>query len=161
MTKNLLSEEQEQFAFVLPTFQVIEAVRTGNWHEVHEAKDIVQPPEWALYRCLLNRSKKSLTMADDSLGFDEIEISLPELQAELCMCKSSLQRSLKRLSTVKWITFKSGKGRGHQTKYLVYNRTAIEQIVKTSGCTHYCMQGEKRVLYRDTASSHIDRTKQG
>lgn len=148
MNKKSISLDQEQFPFVLPTLHVTEAVRTENWHEVHEAKDIVASPEWALYCCLDTHARRSLTITYDSRDLCEIEISLPELEAELCMCKSSLRRSMKRLSEVKWIEFKSGKGRGNRTKCRVYNLVAIEQIVKDSGCTHYCMQGEKRVLYR-------------
>jgi hypothetical protein len=161
MKKRSISPDQEQFPFALPILHVIEAVRTENWHEVHEAKDIVQQPEWALYCCLYAHARGSLTIADDLLGSGEIEISLPKLEVELCMCKSSLRRSMKRLSEVKWIKFKSGKGRGNRTKCLVYNLVAITQIVKDSGCTHYCMQGGKRALYRDTASSHIDGAAQG
>ena len=156
MRRKSTSLDQDTFPFVLPILHVIEAVRTENWHGVNEAKDIVERPEWALYHCLYAHARSGFTSADDSVDSGEMKITLPELEAELCMCKSSLQRSIKRLAEVKWIEFKSGKGRGNQTKYLVYNLVAIQQIVKDSGCTHYCMQGGKRVLYRDTALSYID-----
>ena len=107
MKKISISLDQKQFPFCLPILHVTEAVRTENWHEVHEAIDIVQPPEWALYRCLYAHARRSSTLADDLLDSGEIKFSLPELEAELCMGKSSLRRSMKRLSEVKWIEFKS------------------------------------------------------
>jgi hypothetical protein len=144
--------EDGQFSFFynhIPTFRVIEAVPTRNWHPVSEARDIFEEPEWALYLFL---AANAITNESDPIGrqlWSVIQIAEGDICAAMSLGKSSLQRRLKRLMRVHFIERSTeGTGPGKASVYKVYNKDTVDQIVSMSRCTHYCKQGDARKLYR-------------
>lgn len=136
--------KQSEFYFAHdPKLDVPFGTPTPRWHPVVTAQDVVQAPEWA---CLIHMQ----ALAEPASGVSGIlRISLDKLCAGLSLGKSGVQRALRRLIALQFIVvIKRGTGRGCESKYLVYHRDTIEEIVRQSGCTHYCMQGEKRKLFR-------------
>jgi hypothetical protein len=133
----------------IPTLPVEEGIPTRYWHPVKGIQDLVQGPEWAVY------SHMDSVAASQAGGLPvvgnsrELKITDGGLQCKLNMCKSSVQRSRRRLKMLGWIkVIQTGRGPGSSTEYRVYIQEALALSLKVSGCTHYCMRGERRMLYR-------------
>jgi hypothetical protein len=139
-------DDSNQFSFYFahePNFDVPVGSPTPRWHPIASAQDAVQAPEWA---CLIYMQ----ALAKPASGHSGIlRISHDQLCAGLALCKSGVQRTLRRLLALQFIVvIETGRARGSETTYLVYHQNTVEEIVRRSGCTHYCMQGEKRRLFR-------------
>lgn len=135
--------QQSSFYFAHEAkFDVLVGSPTPRWHPIARAQDVVQTPEWA---CLIYMQ----SLAQPASGYSGILCtSHDQLCAGLSLYKSGVQRALKRLLALHFIVvIEPGRARGSETKYLVYHQDAVEEIVRRSGCTHFCMQGEKRRLF--------------
>lgn len=144
--------QQSHFEFMsLPSFSVTEAFPTRNWHAVHGALDVLEDRELAVYLYLESRAMVGKNHDDGINAWGNITISLEELGAALYMQKCGVQRSLRRLIKLCFVgVSEPGRARGKATTYRIYSQSSVDEIVRLSGCTHYCRQGGARKLYRAT-----------
>jgi hypothetical protein len=140
---------QDEFEFMtIPVFSVQKATQTRNWHAVRSAKDVLEQRELALYHYMESRAMTGANHGSAKL-WGEVTVSHEVLGATLLLRKIGLQRSLRRLTTLCFIeVIKQGRARGKATTYRVYSQSSVDDIVRLSGCTHYCKQGGARKLYR-------------
>ena len=141
--------KQDEFEFMgIPVFSVPDATPTRNWHAVHSAKDVLEERELALYLYMESRAMTGANRGSAKL-WGEVTVSHEVLGANLHLQKISVQRSLRRLTTLCFIEVtKQGRARGKATTYRVYSQSSVDDIVRLSGCTHFCRQGGARKLYR-------------
>jgi hypothetical protein len=138
----------------VPFLKVGEGEPTRNWHRTQTVRDAFEKPEWACLTYLQQLSTS--TGADDQadLVSGEATVSLGQMCADLCMANSSLHRTLDRLTEMGLIELiRRGRSRKQLSVWKIYNHHAVEEAFRTSRCTHFCMQGGARRLYRVQVNS--------
>lgn len=133
----------------VPHLKVGEGEPTRNWHKIEKPQDAFEEPEWACLTYLQLRSKPAGTDDQDDLISGVATVSLSQMCTDLCMASSSLHRTLDRLTEMGLIELeRRGCSRKQLSVWRVCNHDAVKEALKMSQCTHYCMQGGARRLYR-------------
>jgi len=143
----------------LPHFHVGEGRRTLNWHLTDTVRDAFEPPEWVCLVYMQSIASPAGIDPQEDLVAGIATVSLGQLCAELSLAKSSLRRTINRLIQMDILRIRAlGRSSKEPSTWRVANFYAVEEAFRISGCTHYCMQGSARRLFREAGPVSVCRS---